>query len=265
MKSVDSNCGGDPQDRHRYQHSRRVNRSRLQHHSSKSTPMMKDQISLSLVLLIICFATQNNDMISTAAAAAAPRSHDITHIASRRSAFCNAVPMQQNKPSFGNTYIKAIRPQQSVLAIQRDVNVLPFAVSSVSALRLAEKTSADEIIDLSKLNADVASEANQQLSHDEYNLCDEAASALENDSAISPHSGHQATTHSSENSIATTSSATQMEERAFFAKVTVLFSLVVLAVLKMSPNGCWRYYLAGGICASTSHAITTPIDVVKVS
>lgn len=263
MRIVDSNCGGNLQDRHRYQHSRRVNRSRLQHHSSTSTPMMKDQISLSLVLLIICIVAQNNDMISTAAAA--PRSHDITHIASRRSAFCNAVPMQQNKPSFGNTYIKAIRPQQSVLATQRNANVMSFAVSSVSALRLAEKTSADEIIDLSKMNGDVASEANQQLSHDEYNLCDEAATTLENDSTVSPHFGHQATTHSSENSITTTSSATQMEERAFFAKVTVLFSLVVLAVLKMSPNGCWRYYLAGGICASTSHAITTPIDVVKVS
>ena len=225
--------------------------------------MMKDQISLSLVLLIICIVTQNNDVIPTAAAA--PRSHDVTHIASRRSAFCNAVPMQQNKPSFGNAYIKAIRPQQSVLAIQHDVNVLPFAVSSISALRLTEKTSADEIIDLSKLNGDVASETDQQLSHEEYNLCDEVASTLENDSTISPHSGYQVTTHSSENNSITTTSSAKMEERAFVAKVTVLFSLLVLAVLKMSPNGCWRYYLAGGICASTSHAITTPIDVVKVS
>ena len=25
----------------------------------------------------------------------------------------------------------------------------------------------------------------------------------------------------------------------------------------------WRYFLAGGICAATSHGITTPIDVVK--
>lgn len=263
MRSVDSNCGGNLQDRHRYQHSRRGNSSMLQNHSSTSTPMMKGQISLSLVLLIIYIVAQNNDMISTAAAA--PRSHDITHIASRRSAFCNAVPMQ-NKPSFGNTHIKAIRPQQSVLAIQRNTNVMSFAVSSASALRMAEKTSADEIIDLSKLNGDVASEADQQLSHEEYNLCDEAAATLENDSTINHHSGYQATTHSSENSITTTtSSATQVENRAFFAKVTVLFSLAVLAVLKMSPNGCWRYYLAGGICASTSHAITTPIDVVKVS
>jgi hypothetical protein len=25
----------------------------------------------------------------------------------------------------------------------------------------------------------------------------------------------------------------------------------------------WRYFLAGGLCAATSHGITTPIDVVK--
>ena len=25
----------------------------------------------------------------------------------------------------------------------------------------------------------------------------------------------------------------------------------------------WRYFVAGGICAATSHGITTPIDVVK--
>ena len=25
----------------------------------------------------------------------------------------------------------------------------------------------------------------------------------------------------------------------------------------------WRYFAAGGICAATSHGITTPIDVVK--
>ena len=25
----------------------------------------------------------------------------------------------------------------------------------------------------------------------------------------------------------------------------------------------WRYFVAGGVCAATSHGITTPIDVVK--
>jgi len=62
----------------------------------------------------------------------------------------------------------------------------------------------------------------------------------------------------------TSDTATREQGRAFLARISVLFSVVVLAVLKMSPSGAWRYYLAGGICASTSHAITTPIDVVKV-
>ena len=30
-----------------------------------------------------------------------------------------------------------------------------------------------------------------------------------------------------------------------------------------SDNVDWRYFLAGSICAATSHGITTPIDVVK--
>ena len=57
----------------------------------------------------------------------------------------------------------------------------------------------------------------------------------------------------------------QPNDRAAIAGITLFLSLAVGAVLKWSPPGCWRYYLAGGICASTSHAITTPIDVVKVS
>mmetsp|Transcript_29857 Transcript_29857/g.60821 ORF Transcript_29857/g.60821 Transcript_29857/m.60821 type:complete len:496 (+) Transcript_29857:149-1636(+) len=52
-------------------------------------------------------------------------------------------------------------------------------------------------------------------------------------------------------------------ERVLLAGAVVSFILAVISVLKLSPSGCWRYYLAGGICASTSHALTTPIDVVK--
>jgi uncharacterized membrane protein (DUF2068 family) len=37
------------------------------------------------------------------------------------------------------------------------------------------------------------------------------------------------------------------------------------ALMSVSGPGAWRYFLAGGICAAVSHAITTPIDVVKVS
>ncbi len=53
-------------------------------------------------------------------------------------------------------------------------------------------------------------------------------------------------------------------EQVLLAGAVVSFILAVATVLKLSPSGCWRYYLAGGICASTSHALTTPIDVVKV-
>lgn len=47
-----------------------------------------------------------------------------------------------------------------------------------------------------------------------------------------------------------------------FSIAVVYFSM--LAIFSSGP-GSWRYYLAGGICASVSHTITTPIDVVKVS
>jgi hypothetical protein len=43
-----------------------------------------------------------------------------------------------------------------------------------------------------------------------------------------------------------------------------LAASAVYAILILSP-GCWRYFVAGGVCAATSHAIATPVDVVKVS
>ena len=36
-------------------------------------------------------------------------------------------------------------------------------------------------------------------------------------------------------------------------------------LLTLSGPGSWRFFLAGGLCAASSHAIPTPIDVVKVS
>lgn len=54
------------------------------------------------------------------------------------------------------------------------------------------------------------------------------------------------------------------KDNVTIAGITLFLSLTVAVVMKYSPPGCWKYYLAGGICASTSHAITTPIDVVKV-
>lgn len=35
-------------------------------------------------------------------------------------------------------------------------------------------------------------------------------------------------------------------------------------LLMWSGPGAWRFFLAGGLCAAASHAIPTPIDVVKV-
>lgn len=38
------------------------------------------------------------------------------------------------------------------------------------------------------------------------------------------------------------------------------FSLLIV----LSGPGSWRFFLAGGLCAAASHAVPTPIDVVKV-
>mmetsp|Transcript_1794 Transcript_1794/g.2658 ORF Transcript_1794/g.2658 Transcript_1794/m.2658 type:complete len:477 (-) Transcript_1794:522-1952(-) len=45
--------------------------------------------------------------------------------------------------------------------------------------------------------------------------------------------------------------------------VPLALTLSFAGVVSLSGPGAWRYYVAGGICASVSHAITTPIDVVK--
>ena len=39
----------------------------------------------------------------------------------------------------------------------------------------------------------------------------------------------------------------------------------LFVLIGLSDPGSWRYFLAGGICAATSHAVPVPIDVVKVS
>jgi len=48
---------------------------------------------------------------------------------------------------------------------------------------------------------------------------------------------------------------------ALFTIVT-MFMASTLLVIGSGP-GAWRYYLAGGICATISHSFTTPIDVIK--
>lgn len=52
-----------------------------------------------------------------------------------------------------------------------------------------------------------------------------------------------------------------------FALISVtaagLAGLIFLLISKSAIEGSWRYFAAGGICASFSHAVATPIDVIK--
>lgn len=53
-------------------------------------------------------------------------------------------------------------------------------------------------------------------------------------------------------------------DKAILALMTAVVCCSFGALLSVSGPGAWRYFLAGGICAATSHAVATPIDVVKV-
>jgi len=44
--------------------------------------------------------------------------------------------------------------------------------------------------------------------------------------------------------------------------IATVFS--IYAIFFLTAPGAWRFFCAGGICAATSHAIPTPIDVIKV-
>jgi hypothetical protein len=52
-----------------------------------------------------------------------------------------------------------------------------------------------------------------------------------------------------------------------FALISVtaagLAGMIFLLISKSAIEGSWRYFAAGGICASFSHAVATPIDVIK--
>jgi hypothetical protein len=43
------------------------------------------------------------------------------------------------------------------------------------------------------------------------------------------------------------------------------FGVLLYKFVMASSPGSWRYFLAGGLCAASSHAIPTPVDVIKVS
>jgi hypothetical protein len=51
---------------------------------------------------------------------------------------------------------------------------------------------------------------------------------------------------------------------AVLTGTTTFAAISLFALITLSAPGSWRYFLAGGICAATSHAIAVPIDVVKV-
>lgn len=53
-------------------------------------------------------------------------------------------------------------------------------------------------------------------------------------------------------------------QKALLAGIVSAGALGFYALLTMSSPGSWRYFVAGGICAATSHSIPTPIDVIKV-
>jgi hypothetical protein len=54
-------------------------------------------------------------------------------------------------------------------------------------------------------------------------------------------------------------------DKAVLAGTTAFTAISLFAFITLSAPGSWRYFLAGGICAAMSHAVTVPIDVVKVS
>lgn len=261
-RNADDLCGGaadNEEEEHRQHHQNLQSRraSRLRHQSS-SIPLQK-HVSMSWVLLksilIICIITKNNEITSSPvffASASTSASHRIHR--TTRAAFCSH-HTRQASPSLRSGELRNIRP----LAIQLGTN-FP-ALSSASALRLTgKKSTPDETI---AVNGDITIENDEHQSHEKSEISDSfegsaTTSMVETD--LTPISSNNL----SETKSTTTTAVARKGERTFLARITVLFSLVVLTVLKMSPSGSWRYYLAGGICASTSHAITTPIDVVKV-
>jgi hypothetical protein len=54
-------------------------------------------------------------------------------------------------------------------------------------------------------------------------------------------------------------------DKALLAATLGFLASALYLLLSMSGPGSWRYFLAGGICAALSHAVPTPVDVVKVS
>ena len=54
-------------------------------------------------------------------------------------------------------------------------------------------------------------------------------------------------------------------DKVFIGGTCIAVALSLYGIIFLTAPGAWRYFCAGGICAATSHAIPTPIDVIKVS
>jgi solute carrier family 25 (mitochondrial phosphate transporter), member 3 len=52
-------------------------------------------------------------------------------------------------------------------------------------------------------------------------------------------------------------------DKVIMAGGTLATVLLFYALLSAGAAGSWRFYLAGGICAATSHAVPVPVDVIK--
>mmetsp|Transcript_25283 Transcript_25283/g.50345 ORF Transcript_25283/g.50345 Transcript_25283/m.50345 type:complete len:387 (+) Transcript_25283:144-1304(+) len=68
-------------------------------------------------------------------------------------------------------------------------------------------------------------------------------------------SGHRAT--------ASVRPARRLRDKAIGASALAALGATFAVLVRLSGAGLWRYYLAGGACACLSHALTTPIDVIK--
>ncbi len=273
MKRRSAFDGAADNEEHRLMIRRRLQsrrESRLRHHFSSIT--LPKQMSMSLALLrsilVIYIATICCNDVTLSPMVDAASSNGI-HCTSR-AAFCSH-NTRQATPSLRSGELGNIRPHSTLqveLGQNRRTNckrsgnsclpVVSFpSMSSTSALRVTDKQSSpDETIDV---NGHTTIETNGSQTHEnkEMNVLFEGSEPpLVDLAAIS--------TNNLDVKPETSDNVARKQEKAFLARVSVLFSIVVFSVLKMSPSGSWRYYLAGGICASTSHAITTPIDVVKV-
>eukprot|EP00980_Cylindrotheca_fusiformis_P008067 scaffold1720_cov226-Cylindrotheca_fusiformis.AAC.1 len=54
-----------------------------------------------------------------------------------------------------------------------------------------------------------------------------------------------------------------MKDKIILASSALLAIGAFASLLVVSSVGSWRYFVAGGVCAAFSHAIPTPVDVVK--